>query len=201
MAAAAGTRPGRQRSEAADQAILGATLDLLAEVGFGGLTMAAVIQRAGVSSATLYRRWQTKEDLVAAALASLHPEVEDLDIDTGDLDGDIERFVRHLADSMSIQRRPDVSEAVAVQLRRDPEFRGAVYDKFVRPRIDVLRQILCRARERGELGSGLSPEVAMTIIAGPLNHRAFVLYEEMTPAFVRTATTAAQAAVRAVAPA
>jgi AcrR family transcriptional regulator len=41
-------RPGRQRSEAADSAILSATLDLLAERGYGGLTMAAVISRSGV---------------------------------------------------------------------------------------------------------------------------------------------------------
>ncbi|MBU3702145.1 MAG: helix-turn-helix transcriptional regulator, partial [Acidimicrobiia bacterium] len=67
-------RPGRQRSEAADHAILSATLDLLSETGYGALTVAAVIARSGVSSATLYRRWPTKQDLVAAALASLHAE-------------------------------------------------------------------------------------------------------------------------------
>lgn len=199
MSAATRPRPGRQRSEAADQAILGATLDVLAEGGFGALTMAQVIHRAGVSSATLYRRWQTKEDLVAAAVASLHPDIDDLVVDTGSLDGDVEAFVRHLAASMSV-RRPDIAESIAVQLRRDPGFRDAVYDKFVRPRLAVLRDVLARARERGELGPGLSAEVALTLVAGPLNHRAFVLYEEITPAFVRTVVAAAQAGLRAVAP-
>src|SRR5690606_19453403 len=53
-------RAGRQRDPAADEAILAATLELLAEGGYGTLTVAAVIERAGVSSATLYRRFATK---------------------------------------------------------------------------------------------------------------------------------------------
>lgn len=44
---------GRPRSSVADQAISEATLGLLLEVGYGGLTMAGVAHRAGVSTATL----------------------------------------------------------------------------------------------------------------------------------------------------
>ena len=66
-AASTPVRPGRQRSQAADEAILSATLDLLSERGYGGFTVSAVIDRSGVSSATLYRRWPTKQQLVAAA--------------------------------------------------------------------------------------------------------------------------------------
>ena len=108
-----GARPGRQRSQAADEAILVATLDVLAADGYGGLTMSAVIAAAGVSSATLYRRWPTKQQLVAAALASLHQAV--VDIDTGSLDGDIAEFVRGVADTMSV-RRADLAEDVAVDV-------------------------------------------------------------------------------------
>ena len=64
-------RPGRQRSEAAGELILATTLDCLREYGYAGLTMAGVIERAGVSSATLYRRWATKPELVAAAVEFL----------------------------------------------------------------------------------------------------------------------------------
>src|SRR5207249_6554662 len=80
-AAATGRRRGRRRSEAADDAILAATLELLPERGYRALAMAAVIERAGVSSATLYRRWTTKHDLVVAALATLVPDP--VDVDTG----------------------------------------------------------------------------------------------------------------------
>ncbi len=191
-------RPGRQRSQAADDAILTATLDALAAEGYGGLTMSAVITAAGVSSATLYRRWPTKQQLVAAALASLHSAV--VDIDTGSLEGDITEFVGGVADTMSV-RRADLAEDVAVELRRNPEFRAAVNEKFVVPRLVVLGHVLDRARNRGELGPGLSSELAMSFINGPLHHRVFVMGGTPTPAFLRSVVAAALASLRTLAPA
>jgi AcrR family transcriptional regulator len=190
-------RPGRQRSEAADQAILAATLDVLAVDGYAGLTVAAVIARAGVSSATLYRRWPTKHDLVAAAIASLHHEI--VDIDTGSLEGDIAAVGRSVADAMAV-RRDDVAEQVAVALRHNPEFSAAVREKFLLPRVAVLNRILDQARRRGELGAGLSATVAMSFVAGPLHHRVYVLGEPLTRAFLRSTITAALAALRALTP-
>src|SRR5215831_11164328 len=70
-------RPGRPRSPAADEAILDATVDLLAEQGFLGLSIEAVAARAGVAKTTIYRRWPTKDDLLMDAIACLkhaHPE-------------------------------------------------------------------------------------------------------------------------------
>jgi AcrR family transcriptional regulator len=197
VAATTRSRPGRQRSEAADQAILAATLDVLASDGYGGLTMAAVIARSGVSSATLYRRWTTKQELVAAALASMHPAITP--IDTGTLDGDVRELVRAVSTSLSV-RRDDINEDVAVALRQSAEFRAAVHEKFVEPRVAVLRQILEQARGRNELGGGLGVEVAMSFVVGPLHHRVYVMDEPLSPAFQRAATTAALATLRALAP-
>ncbi|MBW2424690.1 MAG: helix-turn-helix transcriptional regulator, partial [Deltaproteobacteria bacterium] len=59
---------GRPRDPAADEAIIGATLELIAESGFDGLRVSDVADRARVSKATMYRRWPTKHDLVLAAL-------------------------------------------------------------------------------------------------------------------------------------
>jgi len=196
-ATAAPARPGRQRSEAADQAILSATLDLLALDGYGGMTMAAVIARSGVSSATLYRRWQTKQELVVAALASLHAEI--VDVDTGSLPGDVAALARSVADAVAV-RRDDLSEAVTLALRRYPEFSEALQEKFQRPRLAVIAQVLDRARERNELGPGLSPQVAMSFVAGPLHHRVYGLGETITPAFLKAAITGAIAALTALAP-
>lgn len=185
-------RPGRQRSEAADQAILGATLDLVAEHGYGGLTMAAVIARSGVSSATLYRRWPTKQQLVAAALASLHPEITD--VDTGSLHGDIAAMVESLAATVTV-RREDLAEDVAVELRRNPEFRAAVNEKFLAPRVDAMRAVLDRARARGELTTDIDHETALSLVSGPMHHRSFVLGLAITPRFTAAVTRAAVAAI------
>ena len=52
---------GRPRLPATDAAILGATVDLLTEVGIGGTTTNAIVERSGCSKATIYRRWPTRE--------------------------------------------------------------------------------------------------------------------------------------------
>src|SRR5258708_4831674 len=64
-------RPGRPRSERAEQAILDAALEAIAERGVDGVGCEDVAARAGVGKATLYRRWPGKEDLLIAAFASL----------------------------------------------------------------------------------------------------------------------------------
>lgn len=188
-------RPGRQRSVEADRAILSAALDELAESGYGAFTVAAVIGRSGVSSATLYRRWATKEELVAAALASLHPEP--VDIDTGSLEGDVTALVARMAKSMSV-RRDDLAGALSTELRRDDDLRAAIEAKFATPRLALIDAILTRARDRGELGDPPSAEVAWSLIAGPLHHRAYLRDKPLTPAFVRTTTTFVLAGLHAV---
>lgn len=64
---------GRSQDQSRDAAILQATLELLAEKGYHALTMTDIAERAGVSKATLYRRWTAKADVVADAVATLSP--------------------------------------------------------------------------------------------------------------------------------
>ena len=196
VASAERAKPGRQRSEAADTAIVEATLDLLGENGYASLTMAAVIARSGVSSATLYRRWPTKQELVAAALATLHAEI--VDIDTGSLRTDVIAMVRSSADAMSV-RREDLADDLAIELRRNPEFRVAVNEKFVLPRRRVMGAIIERAQQRGELGASIDAETAVSFIAGPLHNRMYVQGKALSATFERTVATGALAAMIAIA--
>ena len=78
--------PGRPRSERSHQAIVVATLELLAEQGFQQLTMEQVARRAGVGKATIYRRWPAKADLVKDAIRYFSAELPVPD--TGTLAGD-----------------------------------------------------------------------------------------------------------------
>jgi len=78
--------PGRPRSERSHQAIVVATLELLAEQGFQQLTMEQVARRAGVGKATIYRRWAAKADLVKDAIRYFSAELPVPD--TGTLAGD-----------------------------------------------------------------------------------------------------------------
>jgi AcrR family transcriptional regulator len=178
-------RPGRHRSQAADDAILSATLDLLSDKGYGGFTVSAVIERAGVSSATLYRRWPTKQQLVAAALASVTPQPPLTD--TGTLSGDLSAFIAHYCQSIAA-RREDIADGLAHEVKHNPELAAALREKFLLPRLDELRQILARAVRRGELEGHPAPETALSLVAGPVYHRAFGLGEPLSAGFVAQVT-------------
>jgi AcrR family transcriptional regulator len=184
-AASAPIRPGRHRSQAADEAILSATLDLLSDRGYGGFTVSAVIERAGVSSATLYRRWPTKQQLVAAAVASIAPQAPVTN--TGTLEGDLAAFIAHYWQSITA-RREDIADALAHEVKHNPPLAAALREKFLQPRLEELDGILGRAVGRGELDGRPEADVALSLVVGPVYHRAFVLGQPLTPRFVREAT-------------
>lgn len=54
--------PGRPRSIKSHQAMLQATLELLAEVGFDTMSIDAIAARAGVGKTTIYRRYASKKN-------------------------------------------------------------------------------------------------------------------------------------------
>src|SRR5262245_1786735 len=87
-----GRRPGRPRSEEAHGAILSAGITLTREVGYDALAMDAIAERAGVGKATVYRRWASKETLMAEALDRL---VRSIPVpDTGTTEGDLLELMR-----------------------------------------------------------------------------------------------------------
>lgn len=81
---------GRPRDAALDANVLRAAMELLGEGSFAAVTMDAVAQRAGAGKASLYRRWKSKDELLADALALYSPV--DVEVDTGTLRGDLIRL-------------------------------------------------------------------------------------------------------------
>jgi AcrR family transcriptional regulator len=90
------SRGGRPRDPSRDGVIRAAILRLLADVGYGALTMDAVAAEAGVGKATIYRRWRTKQDLVVDTIADLNRE-EAAAPDTGSLEEDLRTLLHRLA--------------------------------------------------------------------------------------------------------
>src|SRR3954452_11981553 len=85
-------RRGRPPSARSRSAALTATVELLAEVGYGRLTTAGVARRAGVSTATLYRHWTSKDALVTDAVSGLVGEIRIPD--RGDVRSDLLALMR-----------------------------------------------------------------------------------------------------------
>ncbi len=162
-------------------AIRRATLDELAEHGYGRTSVEAVARRAGVGKAAVYRRFPSKLSLVVGVVSETAVRPEDIP-DTGSLVADVRAFLdaahELLLHPLGSRIIPDlVSEAIRI-----PEL-GAVLEQAVGvPRRRLCRQILHRAVERGELPDNLDHELALDLIPAGLYWRISVRRARITDA-------------------
>ncbi|MFD9686311.1 TetR/AcrR family transcriptional regulator [Kitasatospora sp. NPDC059088] len=165
-APAATARRGRPRDAARDRALLDATLAVLAESGYGGLTTAAVAARAGVSTATLYRRWSSKEDLVIAA-AALHGESSYEQPDTGGLEGDLRVVLRDKAASMTGEPGRLI-RALIGEAAHNTALAQALVTAFLQPVYGRVAEVVRRAVERGEIPPLDGVDLLGEVVVGPV---------------------------------
>lgn len=188
--------PGRPRDPAADEAILRATLAILAEAGYGDLTVERIAERAGVGKATIYRRWDSKDDVVLAAVEQLSAEVPVPD--TGDLRSDLTAIAEGLA---AVFRAPDAGRLVATltaQMALTPELANALRGGFLTARRAAARTVFERGRTRGDVRDDLDTDVAIDLLAAPFYYRLLITGDPIDEAFARRVV---EAVIRFTAPA
>ncbi len=162
-------RPGRPRSEAAEQAIIEATLDLFAEHGFEGVCVELIAARAGVGKATIYRRWPNKEELLLAALGSLkspYPEPKGVSV-REDLLAIVEVMCADKADPRKARRYA----LLLGEGEKYPRLMARYKAEVVEPRRDMVRAVIRRGIETGELRPGTDVEIAMLTVTGAIMAR------------------------------
>ena len=145
-------RPGRKRDHTRDPEILDAALEVLAESGYDGMTIDMVAARAKAGKATLYRRWQSKAELVIEAVACMkRTDFDPTDLpDTGTLRGDLIAMIRpHSIEDN--ERKLQVMGGLVSMLARDPHLVDAVNAAITEPRAQINRFLMQRAIDRGEV--------------------------------------------------
>lgn len=177
---------GRPRSEKARRAILEAAAELVLDRGLSAVSMDAVAQRAGVSKATIYRWWPTKETLALDALytewATTSPARGDAGPpppgdtapppgNAGSLRADLLALLCPWARLATSRPYARVITALLTEARTDPAFGDEYTSRLVEPRRDVARAIFRRAIARGEIPADTGIEVAVDLLYGPLYHR------------------------------
>ncbi|WP_405056302.1 TetR/AcrR family transcriptional regulator [Kribbella sp. NBC_01505] len=171
---------GRPRNPGKDAAILDAALDLFIERGAAGASIEAIARQAGVAKLTVYRRWQSKEDLLMAALEhSRAPEAEDAPQATT-----IDDLVDRTADLLSSPRfRALVARVIGASVDQ-PELIQAYTKRHLEPRLAAITAIARQSIAAGQFAPDTDPTAIQDAITSAM---AFVLLQpgELTAAEIK----------------
>ncbi len=175
------SRGGRPRDPSRDGVIRAAILSLLADVGYGALTMDAVAAEAGVGKATIYRRWRTKEDLVVDTISDIS-RAEITPAETGSLEGDLREMLHAL---VGVVNGP--TGAATLSLLSTVPHQPALAEAFRNGPLAVWRhafeQIWARAEQRGEITPGLAGSVTAETTSALLVQRWLLTGEPVDEAY------------------
>jgi AcrR family transcriptional regulator len=175
---------GRPRSEKVHKAILAAAAGLLLERGLAQVSMDAVALRAGVSKATIYRWWRTKETLALDALYAQWAAAAPVPRDTGSLRGDLIELLYPWAQLVRTGSYARVTAALLAEAQTDEAFAAEYQRHVTQPRREQARQIFGRAVDRGEIPASTDLEVALDLVYGPLYLRLLQGHAPLSDEFV-----------------
>jgi AcrR family transcriptional regulator len=163
-------KPGRPRSSETHQAILDATLALLAEVGFQALSIEQVAARAGAGKMTIYRRWPSKEALVTDAIRSIQADMPV--IDSGNLRADL--ILMYGTALRGLQSNPLI-KPLYLRLFSEWSTGSDVFQVFlsqlILPRFQQFTQMVEHAQERGEIRRDIPLDIVIDLLVGPMLFR------------------------------
>lgn len=154
---------GRPRDRRIDAAILTATADLLVEIGYANLTMAAIAERAGTTKTALYRRWSSKAELAHAAAFPVTPTA--LEMPVGDIAADVRAMIGAARDVFTAPVARAALPGLIADMAADPELNARVMGRFV-DLFGAVRTRLVGAVERGEVRPHVDPDRLIELIGG-----------------------------------
>ncbi|MGA5463815.1 TetR/AcrR family transcriptional regulator [Mycobacterium sp. NPDC050041] len=154
---------GRPRDPRIDAAILRATADLLVEIGYSNLTMAAVAQRAGTTKTALYRRWSSKAELVHEAAFPAAPTA--LTAPAGDIAADVRAMIEATRDVFTTPVVRAALPGLIADMSADAELNARVMGRFAGV-FAAVHIRLADAVRRGGVHDDVDPDRLVEIIGG-----------------------------------
>jgi AcrR family transcriptional regulator len=160
-------KPGRPRSAQAHKAILDATLELLAEEGFQGLSIEAVAARARVGKTTIYRRWSSKDELVMDAISEVQVNLSM--VETGNFRNDLVALFKTAYQGMTANPLlGQLTGKIIGEYQNNPEIFQVFLKQLIIPRFQHFYDLVEQAKAREEIRKDIDPALVMDLVAGSL---------------------------------
>jgi AcrR family transcriptional regulator len=140
---------GRPRDSRIDAAVLQATVDLLGQSGYAGLSVDAIAQRAGTSKPAIYRRWPSKAHLVHEAVFPLSDATELPD--TGALAGDVREMMRRTVLVLTTPAARAALPGLVGEMAADLTLHAALLERFSGILATGMTERLNKAMARNEV--------------------------------------------------
>lgn len=134
--------------------------------------MDAIARVSGVSKATVYKHWTSKEELCLEAICHLSSAMPVFA--SGNARADIVGFLRHLARMQKPETLGRIWPRIVGYAASNPAFAKAWREHSMKPRRAELTRLLQQAISKGELRGDIDPDLAMDLLIGPVMHRRFM---------------------------
>ena len=171
-----------RRVERSRHTVLTTAFDLLSEGGVASFTVDEVARRSGVAKTTIYRHWPTREALVIDACSRMIAEQETPD--TGSLEGDVTAILVEIAHLLQTANWSYVLPSIVDTAERNPEF-AEIHSRIQRGHAAPLREVLQRAKIRGDLPALTDVSTVVPALLGPLFYRRWFSREPIDDQFVK----------------
>jgi AcrR family transcriptional regulator len=159
------TSARRHQEQAREERILRAAIEELAESDYGGMSIEAVARRAGVNKTTVYRKWETKAELVRAALASASDQFR-VASSLGELRADMRALGRQFR---TFTQSPEGRSLMRLRLLQHPEPEIAAIAKHEHGRQQKqIENLISAAVERGEISRDVDMQLLLDMLGGAL---------------------------------
>ena len=155
---------GRPRDARIDSAVLDAAAELLSEVGYADLTVAAIADRAGTSRPAVYRRWPTLAHLVHEA--AFRDSVTTSPERTGVLATDLRELVRTTAEVLSTPLARLAVPGLVAEASTDPTLHARLLERFASEGWSGTEDYLREAAGAGEVRAGVDAAAILEVVIG-----------------------------------
>ncbi|MGO1978430.1 TetR/AcrR family transcriptional regulator [Brachybacterium tyrofermentans] len=174
-----------RRSDRARRAILAATRDLVAEVGYSRLSIEGIASAAGVGKQTIYRWWRSKAEVLFDAILDVNSEPDGVVAlpDTGDLEADLRTVLRGAVAELDDPATDRLQRAVTAEIQSDPALAEELVRRLLGPQLTATAVRLRSAIDTGQIDRTVDPSLATELLFGPIFHRWLLRTAELDDAF------------------